>query len=105
MSEIQTEIEALTERVQKLEQYVDSQVTTRFDDVQDGHRALAERMNEYQGRVEERIGDLTEKVAAELRESHSAAVEQFKKEAAKVATRVFQRSDEEGARNAHRKPS
>ena len=40
MSEIQTEIEALTERIQKLEQYVDSQVTTRFDDVQDGHRAL-----------------------------------------------------------------
>jgi len=59
-------LEALTERVEKLEQYIDSQVTPRFDDVQDDHRNLSERMNEYQERVEKELNRANTTLVAEL---------------------------------------
>jgi len=97
MSEEQTKIDALTERVAKLEEYIDSQVTPRFDDVQDGHKVLSKRMNEYQGRVEQRISELTEKATRELyekplaglRESYAEMLEQFKKELCDIASQEF----------------
>ena len=59
-------LEALTERVEKLEQYIDSQVTPRFDDVQDDHKSLSARINEYQGRVEKALNYANSTFTADL---------------------------------------
>ena len=58
----ETVTESLEARVDELEKqlaglkfYIQDQVDPRFDDVQDDHRSLSERMNEYQGRVDTQL--------------------------------------------------
>jgi hypothetical protein len=67
MSEVQAvTLEAVAGRVGKLEEYIDSQVTPRFDDVQDDHKSLAERMNVYQTRVENALNYANSTLVADL---------------------------------------
>jgi hypothetical protein len=55
----------LTERVEKLEQHIIDHCA-RFDDVQDDHRSLSERMNEYQQRVEKQLSYANSVLIADL---------------------------------------
>ena len=97
MSEEQKQIDLLSERVSKLEQLIESQVTPRFDDVQDGHKLLAQRMNEYQGAVEQRVSELTERATRALydvpveqaREAYARILDEFKAELRKIASEEF----------------
>jgi hypothetical protein len=67
MSEVEAlSLEAVAERVEKLEEYIDSQVTPRFDDVQNEHKLLSERMNEYQIRVEQALHYANSTLTADL---------------------------------------
>jgi hypothetical protein len=59
-------LEALAERVEKLEQYLDSQITPRFDDIQDDHRALSARMNDYLIRVQKQLSYANDILVADL---------------------------------------
>ena len=67
-------LEALEKRIEKLEEYIDSQVTPRFDDVQDGQAAhrdlLIERIDSYFSCTEKQISEMKQnlvQVLAELR--------------------------------------
>ena len=97
MSEAQTQLDALHARITKLEELIESQVTPRFDDVQDEHKLLAARMNEYQGRVEERVRELADRATHELyetlvnqgTETYGRLLDQFRPEIRKIATQEF----------------
>jgi len=41
----------------------------RFDDVQDGHRSLSARINEYQGRLEKQNAETHQRIVNELNEA------------------------------------
>ncbi len=69
----ETVTESLEVRVDELEKqlaglkfYIQDQVDPRFDDVQDDHRSLSERMNEYQGRVEKALSYANSTFVADL---------------------------------------
>jgi hypothetical protein len=97
--EAQKQIDALNERVSKLEELIASQVIVRFDDVQDEHRILSQRMNQYQAAVDQRVTELTDRATRELyetpldqiRETYGRLLDQFKSEIRKIASEEFVR--------------
>jgi hypothetical protein len=58
-------LEALAERIEKLEKHIEIHCL-RFDDVQDEHKSLAERMNEYLIRVEKLLSYANNALTADL---------------------------------------
>ena len=63
----------------------------------DDHKSLSERMNEYQGRVEQRVTEQAERATRELyetpleqvRDAYGRVLDQFKAEVRKVASLEF----------------
>ena len=92
-------MDALHARIAKLEGLIESQVTPRFDDVQDEHKLLAARMNDYQGRVEERVAATAERVTREIykmpmeraQEAYGRLLDEFKTKLRKIASEEFVR--------------
>ncbi len=82
-------IATIEERIKALEDYIASQVTRRFDDVQDENKATGERVNEYYSRTEKQITRaeeyLREHLAQALAELRAKFYAQVEKEIRKVS--------------------
>ncbi len=89
MSEVTAvSLEALEARLSKLEEYIDSQVTPRFDDVQDSQTAhrdlLTERIDSYFSRTEKRVSEAELHLAQVLSELQVRTQEKIAAEIRKV---------------------
>jgi conjugal transfer/entry exclusion protein len=80
--------EALEARLANLEEYVSTQVTPRFDDVQDqvhGHREdLTDRVDDYFSRTEKQISEMKQNLAQALGELRVRIQEKVQEEIRKV---------------------
>jgi len=97
MSEVNT-IESLGQRLEKLEKYIDEQVTPRFDDVQDDHKSLSERINEYQKRIDKEVGELYDRLVADVRNTQETLLADFQKQLAEIREKFNARVKEEIAK-------
>jgi hypothetical protein len=61
----ETKALSLEERIEKLEEHIVNHCA-RFDDVQDGHASLSERLNEYQQRLEKQLSYANSVLIADL---------------------------------------
>src|SRR6266480_5883211 len=89
MSEVTAvSLEALEARLSKLEEYIDSQVTPRFDDVQDSQTAhrdlLTERIDSYFSRTEKKLSEVTQHVYAAIADLRVRTQEKIAAEIRKV---------------------
>ena|SRR5947207_14949588 len=81
-------LEALEARLVKLEEYISTQVTPRFDDVQDSQTAhrdcLTERIDNYFSRTEKRVSEAELHLAQVLSELQVRTQEKIEAEIRKV---------------------
>ena len=89
MSEVTAvSLEALEARLSKLEEYIDSQVTPRFDDVEDSQTAhrdyLTERIDSYFARTEKQLSEVTQHVYTAIAELRARTQEKIEAEIRKV---------------------
>ncbi len=79
---------SLEARLSKLEEYIDSQVTPRFDDVQDSQVAhrddLTDRVESYFARTEKRLSEVTQHVYTAIAELRVRTQEKIAAEVRKV---------------------
>jgi len=64
-------LEALTERIGRLEEQVKTQITPRFDDVQDENKALFGRIDLYFADLQKQINSVRADLEKELRKEHT----------------------------------
>src|SRR5882762_10192397 len=72
-------LEAFAERVAKLEEYVSTQVTPRFDDIENGHKALFGRIDLYFAELRTQLNNERADLEAQLRKEHTVLSDDLNK--------------------------
>jgi dGTP triphosphohydrolase len=77
-------LEAFAERVERLEEFISTQVTPRFDDIQDGHAGLFGRIDLYFADLQKQINTLRADLEDKLKKEHTILSDDVNKLFAKL---------------------